>query len=264
MDNDTQAQSLVSRDGEALIEAYRHTVRTGHAWFPALLDTMAAWDVPHEVVDDREYRYLVGGEAFDWLVLAERICNAVEADHLLPTDEVDALLLDERMPEPLTEEAFKQALGPAKYRAHLNYVYGVLVEEALQLTVEQRSQKERGTLMMAHDPRIESDIFHRIYGAARRQLLREFRTTQDRPMTNRLSLTEHKEFTYWLFKRRVGSQEPARVASDTRQGMLMLHRLQELKRLRDRRPPRGATPVPQPADADHIAEFIDTVAVPVR
>jgi hypothetical protein len=264
MPSTNDSQSLVSRDGEALIEAFRHAVRSGRPWFPTLMETIADWDVPQELVDGREYRYLVGGEAFDWLVLAERICNAVETDGLLPLHDVDALLLDEHMPQPLSEAAFKRALGPAKYRAHLNFVYGVLVEEALQLAMEQRSHKERGTLMMAHDARVDGDIFHRIYGATRRELLREFRTAQERPMTDRLSLTEHKEFTYWLFKRRVGRQDPARVASDTRQGMLMLHRLQELKRLRDRRPPGNMAPVPGTADASPIEEFIDAVAIPLR
>ena len=40
------------------------------------------------------------------------------------------------------------------------------------------------------------------------------------------TLTELKEFTYWLFKRRIKIWDPARVASDTRKG---LEKLQSLR-----------------------------------
>ena len=50
-----------------------------------------------------------------------------------------ALLLEEQLPQRMDEETFKERLGPAKYRAHLNFVYGIRLEEALQLTVEERN-----------------------------------------------------------------------------------------------------------------------------
>ena len=43
-----------------------------------------------------------------------------------------------------------------------------------------------------------------------------------------MSLTDLKEFTYWLFKRRIGKWDPARVASDTRKGMSALAKLEGL------------------------------------
>ena len=42
-----------------------------------------------------------------------------------------------------------------------------------------------------------------------------------------MSLTEKKEFTYWLFKRRIQQIEKARVASDTRKGLEWLSRHQQ-------------------------------------
>ena len=41
------------------------------------------------------------------------------------------------------------------------------------------------------------------------------------------SLTHMKEFTYWLFKRRLHYWDPARVASDTRKAMLRLNALEQ-------------------------------------
>ena len=51
-------------------------VRGGRPWFEVLLETVESWEVPVEVTEEREYRYLYGGEAFDWLVLAQRLCDA--------------------------------------------------------------------------------------------------------------------------------------------------------------------------------------------
>ncbi len=240
------------RDAATLIAAFRDDLLAGRAWFEALLDVVAVWELPVEVVDGREFRYLIGGEAFDWLLLAERICDAVEPGGLLPADEVEALLMHERLPRPMTEEALKQRLGPSKYRAHLNFVYGVRVEEALQLSVEERVHKDRGSTMLSHDTRSDGDVFTRIYGASRWELLDQFRASQERPRTDRISLTELREFTYWLFKHRVNVQDPARVASDTRRGLLTLHRLEALA---GRRRPPAATPPLEEADA-----VIDIVA----
>lgn len=249
--------AVAARDAESLINAFRDDLRAGRPWFEALLDVVAMWDIPAENVDGRDYCYLIGGEAFDWLVLAERLCEAVTGDGLLPLEEVEALLLREEPPEPISEEAFEQRLGPAKYRAHLNFIYGVRVEEALQLTVEQQVHKERGGTMMAHDARMaDGDVCSRIYGSTRMTLLREFRASRGQTMRDRISLTELKEFTYWLFKKRIAVQDPARVASDTRRGLLTLHRLEEVKRQKQAR----SAPAPSMVPA---AEIIEAIAVPV-
>jgi hypothetical protein len=249
------SSALRQRDAQLQIDRFLHQLRLGEPWFEALLDAIAAWDIPHETVDGREYRYLYGGEAFDWLLLAERLCDAGLAAGLLPEPEVDALLLDEDLPERTSEDDFRERLGAAKYRAHLNFIYGVRLEEALHLTMEERIHKERGGGLLAHDRHADpmNDVFQRIYGADRDTLLREFRSAHQRPQVDRVSLTELKEFTYWLFKRRVAVQDPARVASDTRLAMLTLQRLQEAKRRRLNRESSAET-----------FEFIDAVAVPSR
>ncbi|MEE9277420.1 MAG: hypothetical protein V3V06_03325 [Dehalococcoidia bacterium] len=247
--------AVVSRDAEAMLAAFRDDLWSGRPWFDALLDIVSIWDVATEVVEGREFRYLVGGEAFDWLTLAERLCDAVLPEGLLPPDEVDALLLAEQLPVQMDEATFQERLGAAKYRAHLNFVYGVRVEQGLQLAVEEQVQKERGSTMLAYDARTDGDVFSRIYGATRLDLLREFRTAQGRAARDRISLTELTEFTYWLFKRRLSVQDPARVASDTRRGLATLQRLEELRRRRQ----AAATPN-APAQA---ADVIDSVAVAV-
>ena len=119
------------------------------------------------------------------------------------------------------------------------------MEEALQLAVELQIQKERGGAVLTHDRAAggEHDAFGRIYGASRLALLREFRDACGHPMIDRTSLAELTTFTYWLFKRRLVRQDPARLASDTRLGLRTLQRLEALSRRRTGLPVEPVTPV---------------------
>jgi hypothetical protein len=207
---------------ETLIAALRDAVQGGaQHWFIAVLQVVGDWPLAEEEVDGRRYRYLIGGEAFDWLLLAERLCETVA--ELTPEDEREALLLHARFPTEVTEEEFRRLLGPAKHRAHLNFLYGVQVEEALQLGVSQEVQKERLSKVWENG-HIDEEVCQRIYGASRRALFGRFRGQGD-DLSDGLSLGDLHEFTYWLFKHRVNNSDPARVASDTRKGLAMLSRL---------------------------------------
>ena len=207
---------------DGVLAGLRQSVRDGGPhWFFALLQAVGDWPLAEEEVDGRRYRYLIGGEAFDWLLLAERLCGAI-AD-AVPEEEREALLLHARFPTEVTEEEFRRLLGPAKHRAHLNFLYGVQVEEALQLGVAQEVQKERLSKVWENG-HIDEEVCQRIYGASRRELFGRFRGQSD-GSSDGLSLGDLHEFTYWLFKHRVNNSDPARVASDTRKGLAMLSRL---------------------------------------
>ena len=231
----------------------------GAPWFDALLDCIHDWESPRETFDGREYVYLIEHEAFDWLLLAERICDSA-APGLLPALEVESLLVDEMPPVALSEGEFQERLGTAKYWAHLNFLYGVRVEQALHLAIERVLQKERSGLSFSHArDDLDGDVFGRIYGARQPELLREFRAAGNRPDADpeRIEHSEWQAFTYWLFRRRLERQDPARVASDTRQGLEMLYELEAAKQRRFR---RRAAEAEHPVDE---AEIIDGVLVAV-
>ena len=215
---------------EAIIAALRSRIAEGDHWFEAVLEGVARWTLPEETVGERHYRYLVGGEAFDWLLLAERLCEAL--DGYIPPREQEDLLFFGRPPQEFNEEELRRAIGYHKYRAHLNYFYGVLVEEALQLAVEEELHKEQQSRVW-HDGRraVEDDVYPRIYGRSRDDLLAAFRQERGIPPGDSISLSELREFTYWLFKCRLRHCEPARVASDTRRGLVMLERLRSRRSL---------------------------------
>ena len=204
--------------------AMRRAVKAGRQhWLLVVLEAIRRWPLAEEQIGDRRYRYLVGGQAFDWLLLAERLCD--DLDGLIPEDECHALLFHGRLPLELSEDELRRLMGPNKYRAHLNFLYGVRVEEALLLAVEEDVQKERLSRVWENG-QVDDDVFHRVYGAGRSQLLAAFRHDYPLDDGDRLSVGDLKEFTYWLFQHRLRNCEPARVASDTRKGLARLAELE--------------------------------------
>lgn len=223
--------SVVDASGAAeAIRRFKEAIASGDNWYMALLEAVGLWDKPEEVYLGRSYRYLVGGEAFDWLLLAERLCE--EADGAIPEQERIDLLFFGKPPLELSKETVRELMGGAKYRAHLNYLYGVLVEEALNLAVENEVRKEWGTCLFPQGRRtVEDEVHERLYGSTRSDLLARFRNERALPQADTITMEEMKEFTYWLFKLRLRECDKARVASDTRKGLEQLERLRQLKGL---------------------------------
>ena len=234
------------------LETFLAAVTAGDPWFEALMRAIALWESPSEVVDGRDYRYLVGGEAFDWLLLAERLLEsaAIAAPGAVSVEEAERLLFGgvapaddaSLRPARLTDERLRELIGEQKHRAHLNYLYGVVVEQALQYAVELDLAKERVSVNIKDarsEEAIADPVYQRIYGQPRAGLLRDFREESSLPQTAHIMLSELHEFQYWLFKYRVKNQEPARVASDTRKALAQLSRI-EAAADRPRREPATA------------------------
>jgi hypothetical protein len=216
-------------DREAL-DQFERALSEGRHWFTALLEAVALWRPPEEQVGERHYRYLIDGEAFDWLLLAERLTDAV--DGVVSPGEREALLFFDRPPIELGDGEFKRLIGPAKYVAHLNYLYGVVVEEALQLAVEEEVHKERRSRVWEKGGAVEEKVFERVYGKGRQELLSQFREERSLPQADSIFFDELKQFTYWLFKYRVRRCDGARVASDTRKALVQLSKLGAARRRR--------------------------------
>ena len=148
-------------------------VRAGQPWQQALLEAVGLWTQPLEDFQGRIYRYMIQGEAFDWLTLAERLSS--ELDGLIPPDEKEDLLFEGRLPDSVPPEMFQDLLGASKYRGHLNFWYGVVVEEALQLSAEEEVRKRHTARGYADTEELVEYAFTHLYGATRIDLLDEFR-----------------------------------------------------------------------------------------
>jgi len=206
------------------IEAIRHfkeAIAEGKHWYLALLEAVRLWSSPGEERNGRHYRYLIDSEAFDWLVLAERLCE--EVDGLIPEDELINLLFFDRPPIELTKGEFEELIGKAKYQAYLNYLYGVLVEEILALAVVEEIRKKKRVSGLVKDRGALDEAYQHVYGATQQELVNRFRIERHYPRRKSVSIGEMREFTYWLFKQRLKACEKSRVASDTSKALTKLH-----------------------------------------
>jgi len=203
--------------GAGVIEHLEQAISGGKHWYIALLEAIGLWSDGAETCNGRHYQYLIDGEAFDWLLLAERLCQAV--DELLPEEEKTALLFHGKPPLKLSDSKFKTLIGNTKYRQYLNYFYGVTVEESLLLAVQEEIRKEKRILGYNKEYNLTDEVYQRIYGATRAVLLKRFRQEKSYPRLKSISLTELKEFSYWLFKYRLKNCDKARIASDTKKAL---------------------------------------------
>ncbi|MDD4858865.1 MAG: hypothetical protein PHR56_01470 [Dehalococcoidales bacterium] len=224
----TTSRATAAADAEA-IRYMEQAIASGKNWYVAMLEAMGLWQSAEEDYEGRVFRYLIDGEAFDWLLLAERLCTAV--DGLLPTAEKDAFLFSGNPPVSLSAAEVEELIGKSKYHQYLNFFYGVTVEEALLLTVQDEVYKERWLSGERNDEQLTDEAYRRIYGETREILLKDFRKEKGYNNLRSITLSELKEFTYWLFKYRIRCSEKARVASDTRKALKYL----------SQQPPRGLT-----------------------
>ena len=232
-------QSGMSEEGtlaaEAAIAHLRESIEEGKHWYLSLLEAIGLWAAPEEVYRDEPLRYLIAGEAFDWLVLARRLCDSVNG--LIPAKEMEQLLEQSKPPIEVSNDDFKRMVGGAKYRALLNFWYGVNVEGALVEALSQSIRKERTAAGLASKRDVSDLAFQRAYGSTRSVLLEEFGQGRESMVGKELSEAEAKEFTYWLFKYRLENHDKAKVASDTKRG------LQYLNRIAQKKPPVRVPPI---------------------
>jgi hypothetical protein len=144
------------------IEHLKQAVANGKHWYTALLEAIKLWKSPEEDYHGRHLRYLIDGEAFDWLLLAERLSD--EISDSIPEKERVNLLFFDLPPLELTRDEFKKLIGSVKYRAYLNYLYGVLVEENLIAAVVDEIRKERLVSGSTKNEDILDKAYRQIYG----------------------------------------------------------------------------------------------------
>jgi len=214
-------------DNPGASEVIKHLaleITGGKHWYLALLEAIRLWPITEETYNNRNYNYLIGGEAFDWLLLAERLCQSV--DNLIPEAEKTALLFNGRPPIELTPAEFRQLIGNSKYLKYLNYFYGIIAEEALLLAVQDEVRKERWGSGYTREHNVVSNEAHRrIYGSTRAILLKRFRRERGYPQLKSIGINELNKFTYWLFKYRLKNSDKARAASDTKKALSKLNKL---------------------------------------
>ncbi|MCH8298727.1 MAG: hypothetical protein IH873_11730, partial [Chloroflexi bacterium] len=150
-------------------------------------------------------------------------------DGAIPVDEKERFLFGGQIPGMVDEDQFRDYLGPSKYRAYMNYHYGVVLEEALQLVSEEEVRKRHLSRSYSDTEELTEEAYIHLYQKPRSELLKCFQKETKKDRRRNLSLSDLKEFTYWLHKLRIKLWDPARVASDTRKAIRRLDQLEQGK-----------------------------------
>ncbi len=206
----------------AALNHFRVNLAAGKHWYLALLEAIGLWTDEEEHINGRDYHYLIAGEAFDWLLLADRMCDTVDGQ--IPEQEKFALLFQGKPPLALPSAEFIFLIGEGKYHRYLNYFYGVTVEEALVQAVREEVRKERNSNAWVRRQGEDDEVFLRVYGDSYQSLLKQFRQEKQYHLLAKSNLTQMKEFIYWCFKYRVRRCEKAKVGSDTSKAIDWLRR----------------------------------------
>lgn len=200
----------------------KEDIDSGHNWYLALLKAIGLWTSPVEIVDGRTRRYLIDGEAFDFLLLSERLIRDVE--EIIPEEERNGLIFRSRPPVILPASRFKELIGAIKYRHYLNYFYGVVVEQTLVQVITEKLRKEKTIFDGPADSLILNEVYRYLYSVTVDELLQQFRRDKREPYTRSVYFEELKEFTYWLFKYKLERSDKAKIASDTKKALDWLKR----------------------------------------
>ena len=179
-----------------VIGQFRDALTAGTDWVDALLDSLSVWSVPEETVDERLHRYFIGGEAFDWLLLSQRLCES--ANDLLGDREVDELLFGGMLPERVDADSFRERLGVHKFRGFLNFFYGVTVEEALHAAVEQEILKRHIGNGVQYRDDFTNESFQKIYHEPKDSLFEQFHIESNYSDGDSLSITQSKASEGWI------------------------------------------------------------------
>ena len=80
-------------DSSESMKYFKNSLYQGKEWVSELIKSMSLWTLEEEVYNSKNNKYLIDGEAFDWLLLARRLLDAI--GDLVPTTEKNRLLLSE-------------------------------------------------------------------------------------------------------------------------------------------------------------------------
>jgi len=202
-----------STEVKDLIASLRSSIQKNNNWQYYLIKAMGQWPLASEEFKNGiKYDYLIFEEAFDWPLLARRL--AMEFTDLVDHDDVLSNLNSGKIIHEFNQNEIHELFGTAKYRAYLNYWYGVVVEESLHQAANKMLQKDlfsRGF----HDKQIDGEaILMHVYEQKNSVLMEEFFNLLGDKIAvcpDRLGVW----ILYFLFKMRVSKGEPTRVASDT-------------------------------------------------
>ena len=220
---------------QLVVDLQKNVEHHAAEWKTAFLETVAAWPIENERVYGETFHYFIGGEAFNWKRLAERIATqlADEDSTTLPAHKIFGWIDSTGVFGGVPEHEFRRILGVDGWRAHLNHFYGVHIEQCLIAAVQSRIQKRRYSSGKPPSDNASDKVFLGLYEETEQDLWKEFADQNADRLSDLIaqsgedqrSIGLDEEFTYWLFKRRIEFTLAPQVAAETRRGLDMMSQM---------------------------------------
>ena len=220
---------------QLVVDLQKNVEHHAAEWKTAFLETVAAWPIENERVYGETFHYFIGGEAFNWKRLAERIATqlADEGSTTLPAHKIFEWIDSTGVFGGVPEHEFRRILGVDGWRAHLNHFYGVHIEQCLIAAVQSRIQKRRYSSGKPPSDTASDKVFLGLYEETEQDLWKEFADENADRLSDLIaqsgedqrSIGLDEEFTYWLFKRRIEYTNAPQIAAETRRGLDMMSQM---------------------------------------
>ncbi len=234
-ESDSGSRADESSECQRLLLKLRREVSANPSdWKLSVLNIVAEWPIASESVNGEQFQYIVGGEAFNWKRLAERLILNLESSEITnpARSEMWEWLHSDHVFGGFEEGLFRRTLGIDRWRGHLNYFYGVHLEQCLFTAIQNRIHRRRFARGMPLTDDSADEAYEGLYYDEESVLWQKFLdevVPDNAPIESDdcRSLSLDDEFTYWLFKRRIDSTHPAQVAYETQRGLQMMAEISE-------------------------------------
>jgi hypothetical protein len=165
--------------------------------------------------------YFIHEEALNWKIIAIKIILKSKNDNYM------TYLPDLLNPTIYSDEdkiTIKNNMGASLFSAHLNYFYGIIVEQSIREIKRNDFQKELNYPSYNSKNEINDRVFKNLYGKNTYELWEEFcknvRLSSRRYyIPSKIYCSDYEKFSYWLSKKRTKLTAPELNASLISRGL---------------------------------------------
>ena len=185
------------------------------------LKIIGHWPLKSEIIDGIEYQYWINDEAFNWYLLASRIIFSVKDEQNIK--KLDHFLSTVHFLPGSDQRIMINLFPPDKYRAHLNFIYGVILEEVIICFNEM--EKNKDVLNQFNVTDSINLVYLNLYGMDYTEFIRLFEFETKNKLDQFDTLHSYYNFLYWSWKYRLKKSTPEKIAYDSQSGINFLMNL---------------------------------------
>ena len=182
------------------------------------LKIIGHWPLKSEIIDGIEYQYWINDEAFNWYLLASRIIFSVKDEQNIK--KLDHFLSTVHFLPGSDQRIMINLFPPDKYRAHLNFIYGVILEEVIICFNEM--EKNKDVLNQFNVTDSINLVYLNLYGMDYTEFIRLYEFETKTKLDQFDTLHSYYNFLYWSWKYRLKKSTPEKIAYDSQSGINFL------------------------------------------